>query len=498
MAHRARALSRGLLLLAVTVTFAFAQAPSAHSLSKALDQAEAALVVAVQTPFTRATTPDDTVWHAAITAANDALALAEEARTAAPDDDGVYEELQHAQLLVARSYALANWHSRAFSSFEHYMNEAGPPSSEAVILRGADGATVTLPSDLMLMVAALNQLGFSRFSASDFDGARAYYLTVLELDAGQPEALRWLARIASEEGDDVAAVVAWRRLQEVAPDDPDVAYFLGLAEERQRFGAAASDAYRLGISRYEAGELDAALKAFEDAYRQNPELSDALVWSGRVALELGQPSHAASYWRQALVENPKDDRAAYFLKMAESQLRWGVVAGGAYYDGQAAYAAGDLEEALAAFLIATEANGSFVDAWVWAARSSQELGKPEEAIGLWQEVLRLDPSDERARWFLQAAQQALAYGPEAGRTFSAGLEAYRHGDTQVAQEQFELAVEAEPDFAMAWGYLGRISFQAGAYRAAADAYERAMELEPDNDDYAFFAAEAARLAEPRD
>ncbi len=248
----------------------------------------------------------------------------------------------------------------------------------------------------------------------------------------------------------------------------------------------------------EAGELGPAMAAFEDAYRYNPELSDALVWSGRVALELGQPNRAANYWRQVLSENPTDERAAYFLKVAESQLRWGVAAGGAYYEGQAAYAAGDLEAALAAFLTATQVNGRFVDAWVWAARSSQELRKPREAIDLWQEVLRLDPSDERARWFLQAAQQELAHGPEAGRAFAEGLEEYQQGDTEAAQELFERAVEAEPAFAMAWGYLGRISFQAGDYQAAADAYGRATELEPDNDDYAFFATEAARLAEAQE
>lgn len=503
MAHRSRALSRRVLLLAVApvaaaLALAFAQSPGTDPLAAALAEAEATLVIALQTPLYRDATPDDAVWHAAITAANQALSLVEEARNAAPNDDHLRQAWQRAQLLVARSYASANWHSRAFLAFTDYMNEAGPPSREATTLRGSLGTTVMLPSDLNLMVAALNQLGFARYSAGDLEGAHSYYLTVLDLDADQPEALRWLARIASEQGNDAAAVSAWRRLREVAPDDPDVAYFLELATERERFGAVASDAYRLGISRYEAGELGPALTAFAEAYRLNPKLTDALVWSGRVALELGEPNRAASYWRAALSENPDDERAAYFLRVAESQLRWGVAAGGAYYQGQAAYSSGDLEAALSAFLAATEANGRFVDAWVWAARSSQELGKPLEAIGLWQEVLRLDPSDERARWFLQAAQQELAHGPEAGRAFAAGLEAYRQGDAQTAQEQFERAVAAEPAFVMAWGYLGRIAFQAGAYQAAAEAYGRATELEPDNDDYAFFAAEAARLAEPRD
>lgn len=498
MAHRARALRHGLLLLAATLTSAFAQAPAPTDFTAALIEAEAALAAAVQTPQSRAATPDDAQWHDAITASKQAVAAAEEARRADPQGELATAAWREAQLMLARSYALSNWHSRAFEAYERYMSEAGEPPTEAPVIRGADGTSATLPSDLELLVAALNQLGFARYSAGDLAAARAHYLTVLDLEAAQPEALRWLARIASDEGDYAAAMVAWERLQQVTPADRDVAYFLELATERERYGRAASDAYRLGISSYEAGRLEQALDAFDEAYRLNDEMTDALVWSGRVAQELGQPNRAASYWRAVLSTDPTDQRAAYFLQVAESQLRWGVAAGAAYYQGQAAYSTGDLEEALAAFLSATEANGRFVDAWVWAARSSQELGKPLEAIALWQEVLRLDPSDERARWFLQAAQQELTYGPEAGRAFTAGLEAYRRGDAEAAEAQFELAVEAEPEFAMAWGYLGRISFEAGDYAAAADSYGRALKLEPDNDDYAFFAAEAARLVEPRD
>ena len=85
MAHGSRALSRGVLLLAASLSLAFAQSPAAQaSVTTALLSAEAALVAAVQTPQDRAATPDDPPWQAAITAANHALSLRSPTRHAVP------------------------------------------------------------------------------------------------------------------------------------------------------------------------------------------------------------------------------------------------------------------------------------------------------------------------------------------------------------------------------------------------------------------------------
>jgi len=109
-------------------------------------------------------------------------------------------------------------------------------------------------------------------------------------------------------------------------------------------------------------------------------------------------------------------------------------------------------------------------------------------------VLRLDRNDDRARYFIANARQAIVYGTVASEAFSRGLAAYQAGDGPTAQAEFAAAATASPNFLQAWAQLGRVALQNRDYQVAASAYARAAELAPTDEDYAYFAAEAARLA----
>lgn len=426
--------------------------------------------------------PDQPTWRAAYVAAEAAVAAAREA--------GDQALLREALLVAARGYGLMGWHVRAFASYDEYFAEGGE-------LPGTPPAPEGTPPDVELFTTAADNLAYARYQAGDHETATGYYLTVLEVAPDDEEALRWLARIAFERGDVEGAEVAsrlWERLLAVAPDDATARYYLERSRQRVAFGVAASDSFHAAVAAYEAGDLEGALQAFQTALTANPDFVDAEVWAGRVALELGLPQLAADHWRRVAEARPEDGGAAYFLSVAETQAAYGVRAGRLYFDGLAAYEAGDLETATERFVAAAEANTSFVDAWVWAARSLQEGGRAAESVPYWERVLELEPDDERAAWFLRRARLAVERGDVAGPAFFDALAAYEAGDAAGAIELLEQAVAAEPDFAEAWGYLGRIAFQQGRYEDAAAAYGRAAELAPDVDEYAFFADEAARLA----
>lgn len=492
------------LLLAAITANAFAQEPDP---AQTYSAAEAAYAQALAADLGRTPTPDDAVWRAAIDAAELATQHAETAVESAraasgPTSDQVLSAevgLRDALALTARVYGSVHWHSRAFAHWDRFVAEGGEILAVASPPRGlAPGLVAGFPTDLDFATTALNQLAFARYEAGDNQGARAYYFTLLDIDPADPEALRWLGRMAFEEGDTATAIEIWGRLVQVAPDDEGARFFLELSREREEFGVAVSEAYRAGIRAYESGLLVDALAHFESAYAANPDFTDAAVWAARSAFELGRPAVAEPYWQAALAADPDDARSAWFLEVTRAQIRWGVAAANDFYAGQSAYATGDLEQAEELFLSAAERNPQYVDAWVWAARSSQEAGRAEQAINLWQEVLRLDPGDDRARYFLQVARQQLAFGPEAGNAFVRGMDAYQVGDVEGARSGFTAAVEAAPTFAAAWSQLGRVEFQVGNFAAAAAAYGRALELEPGNDEYEFFAAEARRLAELND
>ena len=408
---------------------------------------------------------DQPLWRSA-------LDLGRQALQEAPNDPDITR-------FLAQTYGEISWYVRAWAQWQDYLTLGG-----------------TLDGDTAAQFAeAGTELGFARYEVGDLAGALPFYEAVNATLPNNIEALSWLARIHFELGEAEQALPYWQRLTELEPDNSGFAYYLNLTEEQIQIGPEASGAFQRGLQAYDAGSLEAALDAFETSLSANNSFIQAYVWAARTSQELGMPSKAVGYWEQVLELDPSDSRADYFAQVARDQQEWGVEAVNAYVEGRRLYEQDDLAGAAERFDDAALANPRYKEALVWVARSYQELGRVNRAIAAWQRVLELDPDDNRARYFLRQAEQQRTYGDEAGRAFAQGVSAFELADFGEAITHFEEAVDANPDFTEAWGWLGRTYFSQGNYTEAADAYSRAADLEPDNDDYRFFADEAAALAE---
>jgi tetratricopeptide (TPR) repeat protein len=370
------------------------------------------------------------------------------------------------------------WHSRAWSAWLELNELTGQPLADPGFAEAA------------------HQLGFARYSAGDLQGALDYYLRLLEFQPANRQALSWAGRLSLEIGDTALAGQYFEELLRLDPTDSAAAFQLDLIGQAQQYGRDAAMAYMNGISRYEQSDLPGALELFEQALQHNPSFEDAAVWAGRTAQELGDPARAERHWSRAVELDPADDRSAYFLQLARDQVAWGVTAANLFHQGQTQYMAGDVRAAMASFEEAAASNPEYSDALAWSARTAQELGLHASAARYWQAVLDLDPSDEGARYFLRLAEQQLAFGEDASPVFLQAVTDYQQARFDEAEAGLLEAAGLTPEFPPVWGYLGQLYFAQGRYAEAADAFERARELEPGNDEYEFFAMEARRLAGP--
>ena len=452
-----------LVLLSASVVFAQRNAEADRLLGEARAAAESARETYAGSIFNI----DQPLWRSA-------LDLGRQALQQAPDDPEI-------TLFLAQTYGDVSWYVRAWAQWQAYL---------------ALGGTLSLEDDSAAQFAeAGTELGFARYEVGDLAGALPFYEEVNRSLPNNVEALSWLGRIHFELGEPQQALPYWQRLTELEPDNSGFAYYQNLTEEQIRVGPEASGAFQRGLQAYDAGNLEDALNAFETSLSANNSFTQAYVWAARTSQELELPAKAAAYWEQVLELDPDDARARYFAQLAREQEEWGVDAVNAFNEGRQLYEQDDLAGAAERFDYAALTNPRYKDALVWAARSYQELGRANRAIAAWQRVLELDPDDNRARYFLRQAEQQRTYGEEAGQAFAQGVSAFELADFAEAVTNFEEAVAANPDFTEAWGWLGRTYFSQGSYTEAADAYGRAAELEPDNDDYRFFADEAAALAE---
>jgi tetratricopeptide (TPR) repeat protein len=388
-------------------------------------------------------------------------------------------------LFLAQTYSYTKWYIRAWEQWQKYFS-LGKTLTDAVAQVGEEARTQFLETG--------TELGFAAYEAQNLEGAINYYKAVNEVVPDDVETLTWLGRIYLELGQPNEARPYWQRASELDPGNEDIGYFSSLIEEQVKVGPEASTMFQTGIRAYEEGKLEEALQAFEWAVTANDTFTQAYVWAGRTSLELGESDLAVTYWSRVLELDPSDTRAKYFLEVAQTQVKYGVEAANAFYQGQTFYSQQNLAEAAKSFERATEANPEYKDAFVWAARSYQELNQFDRAIPFWERVLELDPNDTRASYFLLLARKQISADTPSGEAFMQGITYYQSNDFVNAEKSFKAAVQADSNFADAWGWLGRVYFTVANYPEAATAYARAAQLAPDNSDYRFFADEARRLA----
>lgn len=231
------------------------------------------------------------------------------------------------------------------------------------------------------------------------------------------------------------AFAAGRRAMTLAPDRLEPVRFLAEAYSRSQWtgpawttwqdfvrrggvlddearALAADVGKRLAYGRYEAGNRDAALERYVAVAELDPSDAEAHVWAGRILVESERPAQAIPYWRRAVELDPNDDRAAYFLALAQEQAVWGSAAVTAFRAGVARYEEGDLPEAAERFARATTLNGDYVDAWAWLGRVAFERNQYADAATYYATAVRLAPDDANyAYWLAESRRLAAPNAP---------------------------------------------------------------------------------------
>ncbi len=348
---------------------AFAQAPMTPAAQGALQQGRAAAAEA-RANYS-ANFIDKPLWKQAV-------AYGVEARTASPTSPEPYR-------FLAETYAQVNLLEQAWQAWLAYETYGGRIDEAAA----------------QSLVDLGNQLGYTKYSARQYRDAIGYYQTVVDLDPAQEDTKVQLALSYQAVGEEATALALFQDLAARHPDNPNYRRNVEAIQDAQTYGQRASDAYYRGLSLYYSGQPDRAWLAFAEATRANPDYRKAFVWAGRTGLELRQPEDAAVYWARAAALDPSDDTAAYFLKVAQSQAKWGVDAYTAFEEGVNLYTSGDRAQAGDKFVSATRANPDYAEAWAWLGRVRFESGGYEEATAAYRRAYTLQPAVDAYRYFYQ-------------------------------------------------------------------------------------------------
>lgn len=296
---------------------------------------------------------------------------------------------------------------------------------------------------------------------------------------------------AHREGNRVAAEAICRKILIQNPDHADTLHLLGLllaeqgdwlqgiANIRRAILLAPSQA----VYRSNLGELlrlsrnfTEARSVFEELLRDDPTLPTAWNGLGLVLEALGDKTRAMAAFRKAVSLNSGYAEAWHNL-------------------GACACEQGDAPTALAAFSKAVQVRPGFTPSIVGLGEALKMAGRWNEALLMFAKACQLEPGDPenwchqaevlryagKADDALRAYERALALRPTATRALTGSARLLREmGRMDEAFRYAFLATESEPSAVASWRLLGEISLQAGNFAAAGNAFNRALELVPND------------------
>lgn len=225
--------------------------------------------------------------------------------------------------------------------------------------------------------------------------------TAQELAPGHPAPLRFLARAYSLATWHGPAVQEWQAYLDAGGAFMD--------DDAELFAVSGN---QYAFAAYQTGNKELAAERYAEVAELQPENVEAHRWLGRIALELGQPEQAVAAWRTVLELDPNAEGAEYFLELAQAQSRWGVQAATAFYEGVAAYEAGDTTQARNRFAAASARNAQYAMAWAWLGRVHFEQGQYPDANAAYARALALEPDNGNYQWFASESERLMAPAAE--------------------------------------------------------------------------------------
>jgi len=341
--------------------------------------------------------------------------------------------------------------------------------------------------------------------------ARAYFqLGYVRVRLEQPEQAARAYRQAIRYRPDYAE--ARNNLALVLEDQGDIAGAINELHKGLRLEAGVSSlAFNLGRLYVESDRLEEAVRAFDRAIEAEPALRKAHVARAQALRRLDRKAEAAEAFELALELKPEDAELRVELAglyreldrfdLAEQHLERVVIdrprlASAWNARGIVQAQQGRDEEAIASYDRAIELDPEGTAAWYNRALALERLGRIEEMPEALREVLERAPGHLAARqrlagaWLIlerpeparaEASKLVRLAGDDVSMLFAGAVLLSRAGAPDDAIPVWLHILQLEPDHVLARLNLGVAYTKAGRDAEAAEAYERYLELRPDDE-----------------
>ena len=216
------------------------------------------------------------------------------------------------------------------------------------------------------------------------------------------------------------------------------------------------------------GRYAEAIEQHSEALHIEPDLQAAHRGLAVAYTEQGRYADAEPEW-QKIVQARKDGEFASVDKALQEAY---------YYLGRVHSGLQRPDEAIESLERALQINRTDADAWLLLGSTYLATGRSADATTALARAVALVPKFAEAYQLL--AQAYRAQGDETGARYAQAMARYSQGATDEAIHELRAVTTARPDFAAAWTGLGLANETKSLKVDAAQAYHRALALNPDD------------------
>jgi tetratricopeptide (TPR) repeat protein len=242
---------------------------------------------------------------------------------------------------------------------------------------------------------------------------------------------------------------------------------------------AARAAFQRGEKALEAGQLDEAAIAYQEALKASPNFAEALNGLGSVLFRQGKRAEAVTKFQAAIAADPG-------MKLAYFNL------------GYAARKNGDFAVAANAYETYVKLDPTDADGYFGLGESYRSLGKADPAVRAYETYVSLETRPSEQSWVEKAkqyiaqlkAQQtsgalagtaggAVPVGGTAAALIAEGDKALKAGNAAAAVQSYQSALLLEPTSVEALFKQGNALAKTGDYKSAIEKWDRVVQLSAD-------------------
>ena len=346
-----------------------------------------------------------------------------------------------AYYLLSQIYEKTKWTIREVTSLEKFIETAKNNSNIKI--------------SYQRLSEALYKLGYSKYSQGEVVSATEYLEEAISYEPNNIQARTYLMRIYYDMGQITKALQQAEEVKRIEPDNREIEWFYRQYQQAEIYGKEAYENYVAGYNAYSNRNWFEAIRLFKQAVSLNKDFKEAHYYLALSYYQIGDLEVAIRHFQEAIRLDPFDNNARIYLNKAMEEKDFGREAVWLFNEGYNHYISGEYEEALLKFKESSQKNPSFEKNRIYLMRTYYQLNLMDEYLA------------EREK----IGAQGFADGDWEKEYYQLAYDFYSLGNYEVALEKLQEVLEVNPDYLEARFLIAETFYQLGKYKEANQNYQ---------------------------